>query len=325
MAKSLLYRLFGFGKLPESERPIATGEELLLDEGIRGSIRFDHFRAPGKRYHKKVSWFPGSLMITGNRFAAFAFSRSVIDIPLEGEYLRKLQYQLDDKQRLEVRFKAEDFQPDSSGEIECRFNTPYAADFLARLRQAADYERGELRAKPPPRNLLFYEEQRPHWIWTWGISLLLLGYLAWVAEGFYQQLFLGIPWGNKPASDELFSYLMAGIAIFTAGMIAMLLNMRLEVQVRRNGLFVQLFPFHLRKPKRVDLTSMIDSAAVTYHPIRDYGGWGIRSGRTGKAYNMRGTRGVRLIFRKGKPLLIGSQRADDLALAIMSMAGKRDR
>jgi hypothetical protein len=61
----------------------------------------------------------------------------------------------------------------------------------------------------------------------------------------------------------------------------------------------------------------------TYRPIRDYGGWGIRYGRNGKAYNVSGNRGVMLEFSHGQKLLIGSQKPGDLANAIGLAFGKR--
>ena len=54
-----------------------------------------------------------------------------------------------------------------------------------------------------------------------------------------------------------------------------------------------------------------------YHPIRDHGGWGLRIGRDGeRIYNARGHRGVRIHLRDGSRLLIGSQRPEELAVAI---------
>jgi hypothetical protein len=56
---------------------------------------------------------------------------------------------------------------------------------------------------------------------------------------------------------------------------------------------------------------------VSYRPLIDYGGWGIRSGRDGeRVLNARGNRGVRLELTDGSRLLIGSQRPEVLALAI---------
>lgn len=56
---------------------------------------------------------------------------------------------------------------------------------------------------------------------------------------------------------------------------------------------------------------------VQYHPVRDYVGWGIRFGRRGqRIYNARGNRGVALHLRDGSHLLVGSQRPEELALAL---------
>ena len=54
----------------------------------------------------------------------------------------------------------------------------------------------------------------------------------------------------------------------------------------------------------------------------DYGGWGIRRGRRGWAYNVSGNRGVLLQLENEKTLLIGSQRPDELAAAIEAQRGR---
>lgn len=56
---------------------------------------------------------------------------------------------------------------------------------------------------------------------------------------------------------------------------------------------------------------------VSYRPLLDHGGWGIRAGRDGeRVLTARGRRGVRLDLSDGTRLLIGSQRPEVLALAI---------
>jgi hypothetical protein len=56
---------------------------------------------------------------------------------------------------------------------------------------------------------------------------------------------------------------------------------------------------------------------VTFRPIRDFGFWGIRSGRDGeRALIAKGNRGVRIELSDGSKLLIGSQRPELLAAAI---------
>ena len=135
MSKTLLHRLFGFGGVPEAMKPILEQEGIvLLDEGIGGSITFRNFRAPGKRYSYRKNWFTGSLVVTELRFAGFAFRRPVINVPLEGPHLDKLDCSLEKEHAvLRVAFDSSDFHEDWSGMIECRFRTPMARQFLERI------------------------------------------------------------------------------------------------------------------------------------------------------------------------------------------------
>lgn len=62
-----------------------------------------------------------------------------------------------------------------------------------------------------------------------------------------------------------------------------------------------------------------------YRPLAEYGGWGYRIGPSGKAYNMRGDEGVQLILKDGGRVLIGSQRAQELAGVIRQRMNAGDR
>ena len=61
----------------------------------------------------------------------------------------------------------------------------------------------------------------------------------------------------------------------------------------------------------------------SYNPIRDYGGWGIRWGTKGKAYNVSGNRGLYLEFSDGKQLLIGLQKPEEFVEALDLALDKR--
>lgn len=95
--------------------------------------------------------------------------------------------------------------------------------------------------------------------------------------------------------------------------------LKLETEVRADGLYVRFFPFHIQF-KKFAPEDWSEHHARTYRPILEYGGWGIRCGwRGGKAYNVSGNQGVQLVFKDGKRLLIGSQKAEELADAITSL------
>jgi hypothetical protein len=137
MSKTLLHRLFGFGKVPKDALAALEAEGIvLLDEGIRGSITFKNFRAPGRRYHRRRNRFTGSLVMTGTRFVAFIHSKPIINVPLADPHLKELHCSLDATDTLRVAFEAAAFHEKWSGSVECRFATAQAREFLERLEQA---------------------------------------------------------------------------------------------------------------------------------------------------------------------------------------------
>lgn len=79
--------------------------------------------------------------------------------------------------------------------------------------------------------------------------------------------------------------------------------------------FGALFPLYHRRLALADIASI---EAVTYSPLGEYGGWGIKWGLGGMALNARGSRGVRLTLRDGKRILIGSQWPEALAAALIA-------
>jgi hypothetical protein len=165
-------------------------------------------------------------------------------------------------------------------------------------------------------DLIFQEAQRPrHWYyWAFFIFLIVLIWSMAIS-----QLLLGMPLGDNPADD----WVMVVILVL-AGILfpAFLLLIKLTVQVRTEGLFVHFRPMHLRF-KRIPLDEVVDVRTVTYSPLGDFGGWGIRYGDGAKAYTVNGNRGVRLKFSDGDGLLIGSMRPEELEMAIRTIWRQR--
>ena len=111
---------------------------------------------------------------------------------------------------------------------------------------------------------------------------------------------------------------MAGGMVVTVGIAVLFMVLKLETEVRSDGLYVRYFPFHM-KYKKISTGELSEYCAREYKPLREYGGWGIKCGKGGKAYNVSGKRGLQLVFTNGKRLLIGSQKAEELEKAISSI------
>ena len=153
------------------------------------------------------------------------------------------------------------------------------------------------------------EVQRFRQIWLW---LLILTAPAVFAYGTIQQLVLKKPFGNHPTSDIALVVLAVAFGLMLP-LFFYLTN--LTIEVKRDGIYIRFFPFQFSF-KKIKLDDLQSYQAVTYSPLKDYGGWGIRYGIKGRAYNISGNRGVQLEFKNGKRLLVGSHNPEALVRAI---------
>lgn len=159
---------------------------------------------------------------------------------------------------------------------------------------------------------IFREVQRFRQWWIWliiGFSTLLMWYF------FMTQIVLNKPIGGEPAPNW---FIISFWLFFGLAFPYFFWIVKLIVEVRTDELLIHLFPLR----KRVIPLSQIQSfEAQKYNPILDYGGWGWRQGWGGKgvAFNVRGNRGVFLVLESGEKIMVGSQKADELAAAIASV------
>ena len=162
--------------------------------------------------------------------------------------------------------------------------------------------------------LIYREEQRfPLWFrWLLALSMIF----AIVLSIFSLPEILSDQ--SLPDIPPTIPIVIVGICVPIAIAVLFLL-LKLETEVRPDGLYVRFFPFHIHF-KRFAAKDLSEYYARRYRPIIEYGGWGIRwSLRKGRAYNVSGNKGVQLVFKSGKRLLIGSQRAEELEEAIRSI------
>jgi hypothetical protein len=169
----------------------------------------------------------------------------------------------------------------------------------------------------PAGPALFHEEQRFRQPW---IILLILGLAALIWYAAWQQLVLRNPFGDNPAPDTV---MVAIWLLFGIGMPLFFYGLRLVAEVRMDGLYFRfhLFQWRWRHLRWEDLEA---AEAITYHPLRDYGGWGIRVGTKGTAYIVSGNRGLHLKRRKGSDLLLGSQRPEQFIEALHATGHLRE-
>jgi hypothetical protein len=163
--------------------------------------------------------------------------------------------------------------------------------------------------------ILFSEVQHFSRFFFWGLLLIVLPISALIII-----FVLPVQLQGAPNAGTLRLIIAAALILADLTSAALLLSTRLITEVRRDGLFVKYFPFPFHWSfHRISLDAVRSIEAVTYRPLIQYGGWGIRFGWKGRAYNARGNRGVRIEYLNGRHMLIGSQEPEKLADSIKAI------
>jgi hypothetical protein len=159
-----------------------------------------------------------------------------------------------------------------------------------------------------PPAAIYREEQRFGW-WVYALLLVMMA-MSWAifeGRGLVRPGLIG------HRAQQLFLVISAGMALPIVFMLGVL-RMTTVVTPADVRVWFGVFPTYRRS---ISMITIARVEVVTYRPLADCGGWGIRVGRDGeRVLNARGNRGVRLHMIDGSKILIGSQRPEELALAV---------
>ena len=135
--KFLARLLLGNGRFrPELRAALESEGLVVLEEGVSGSVRYRHFKAPGRRSHGKVSPERIALAVSEQRLVVYCRSgrAELIDTPFSDPRLRALDASLHDDDTVSLRIDYDRVDvPDVSGQIEIRAKTPAAPNVVEQL------------------------------------------------------------------------------------------------------------------------------------------------------------------------------------------------
>ncbi len=159
-----------------------------------------------------------------------------------------------------------------------------------------------------PSAIVYREEQTFDWRVYAFVAFCEI--VAWCSLGWYVR---EAP--HRAALGEFHGLPVTWLAVFLLAVVTFflfaILHMTTEVTPTDVHIWFGWFPIYR---KRFGIGTIQRVEVVTYRPIADYGGWGIRVGRDGeRVLNAKGNRGVRLELSDGSRLLIGSQQPETLA------------
>jgi len=157
------------------------------------------------------------------------------------------------------------------------------------------------------KDLIFSEQQKFSRLVRWLLILDSVFFIIFIL--------ILIAYLEKKHTQLLPTAAIVAILIIPTALTFLFWISKLETQVRSDGLYIRFFPFHINF-KKFAFEDISEYYAREYRPLLEYGGWGIRYGFSGKAYNISGKEGLQIIFKNGKKLLIGSQKSQELVTAI---------
>lgn len=162
--------------------------------------------------------------------------------------------------------------------------------------------------------VVFEEKQRMR---QWWLVLLVVLFTGFGTFALAYQLITGEGLGNNPPS--LFG--MIFIAAFLWFLGGFFWRLELQTRIDEQGIHAKFWPFFgWRSWTWAELQAV---SVRTYKPLLEYGGWGLRYGFQGWAYNIAGNKGIQLSFAGGKRLLVGTQKPEEAEAAIAHFQRKQ--
>ncbi len=145
---------------------------------------------------------------------------------------------------------------------------------------------------------LFYEKQRFNQWWLW-LLLAVIGYFV------FEPVYFSITKNESLSSDQWVGFIILGLVVL------LFVLVKLETKIQEDGIYVRFFPFIL-KFRFYPWDSISIAMVRKYSPLMEYGGWGVRWGGNGTAYNIKGNKGLQVKFKNGNALLIGTQKPEEM-------------
>ncbi len=167
---------------------------------------------------------------------------------------------------------------------------------------------------------IFIEEQVPDgsstklWRFSIVISILISVLFAIFA---ILQLLLNIKLGHYPFAK--LNLLVSGLVLW----FIVYLVLKIKMITRISDKYLEISFIGIPFIKKIPLSSIRSLEKINFSAYEAYGGYGIRySANMGWAYLMNDSSGILLYLdNKAKPILIGSQRADELFGALQKRMG----
>lgn len=106
-----------------------------------------------------------------------------------------------------------------------------------------------------------------------------------------------------------------GMSIFSVCILLICIGLfiffKVKTRISAEAIHIQIIPFNVYN-NTIYWNEVHKVEVVQYSPFKEYGGWGYRVRGNGKAINPSGDMGLKIHFKNGKHLLLGTRKAEEL-------------
>ena len=169
---------------------------------------------------------------------------------------------------------------------------------------------------------LIYREEQPfrQSFIPWIIFTAILFMIGSFSVSFYQQLYLGKPYGDEPMTnnDLIWSSIVSFVVMSVV--FIFILSGSLVTEIWTDGIRYKFTPL-IRKMRHIPLTEIVSAEVEKYRPLAEFGGWGWRKRLLSRktAFNVSGRVGIRVTLKKGSQIVFGTRQQDEMKRAVNKM------
>lgn len=151
-------------------------------------------------------------------------------------------------------------------------------------------------------NQKFEEQQKVDTIWPLGmVAITLVG--NWILYFMLKH------------DDLSFFY----ISVTSVCVLSLFISsLKLNTMIADNTFLYKMFPFHF-KWQEIPFKSIRKLEIRTFKPLSEYGGWGLRRGKSGRAYTIKGNTGLQLTLNDDSKILFGTNKKEELSNVIKTL------
>lgn len=93
---------------------------------------------------------------------------------------------------------------------------------------------------------------------------------------------------------------------------------KLKTTITEKGIEAKITPFNVYN-KTFNWSEIKKCEVVKYSAVKEYGGWGYRRSKNGIAINPSGDKGLKIFFKDGTQILLGTKKPDELSEFLKSI------